>query len=235
MNDLLELGRLYKSTKVWNGFLEIYSNYFKDYKDKEINILEIGIDRGESLRILRKYFTKAKICGIDIIDIKFQIEGVDLIKADQTNEKNLKEICDKYKGFDIIIDDGGHHSKQIAISLNFLFDYLKDNGLYIVEDLNTSYSSRFGGSRLNLKKKTTTMNYLKSITDSINYEHNDKPFFRSKKFDGMVKYIHFYQNVAILKKGKSVNYFYKDVKNSSTLINKLKKLLFIFYNYSSKN
>ena len=230
MNDLLELGKQYKSTKDWTGFLEIYSNYFKDYKDKEINILEIGIDKGESLKIWRKYFTRAKICGIDIIDIKFQIEGVDLIKANQTDEKTLKEICDKYKGFDIIIDDGGHHSKQIVISLNFLFDYLKDNGLYIVEDLQTSYFPRFGGSRLNLKKKTTSMNYLKSITDSINYEHNDKPFFRSKKFDGMVKYIHFYQNVAILKRGKSVNYFYKDAKNTSNLIDKLKKLLFIFYN-----
>ena len=230
MNDLLELGKQYKSTKDWAGFLEIYSNYFKDYKDKEINILEIGIDKGESLKIWRKYFTRAKICGIDIIDIKFQIEGVDLIKADQTDEKTLKEICDKYKGFDIIIDDGGHHSKQIVISLNFLFDYLKDNGLYIVEDLQTSYFPRFGGSRLNLNKRTTSMNYLKSIADSINYEHNDKPFFRSKKFDGLVKYIHFYQNVAILKKGKSVNYFYKDTKNTSNLIDKLKKILFIFYN-----
>ena len=230
MNDLLELGKQYKSTKDWAGFLEIYSNYFKDYKDKEINILEIGIDKGESLKIWRKYFTRAKICGIDIIDIKFQIEGVDLIKANQTDEKALKEICDKYKGFDIIIDDGGHHSKQIAISLNFLFDYLKDNGLYIVEDLQTSYFPRFGGSRLNLKKKTTSMNYLKSIADSINYEHNDKPFFKSKKFDGKVKYIHFYQNVAILKKGKSVNYFYKDAKNTSNIIDKLKKLLFNFYN-----
>ena len=94
MNDLLELGKQYKSTKDWSGFLEIYSNYFKDYKDKEINILEIGIDKGESLKIWRKYFTRAKICGIDIIDIKFQIEGVDLIKADQTDKKALKEICD---------------------------------------------------------------------------------------------------------------------------------------------
>ena len=230
MNDLLELGKQYKSTKDWAGFLEIYSNYFKDYKDKEINILEIGIDKGESLKIWRKYFTRAKICGIDIIDIKFQIEGVDLIKANQTDEKALKEICDKYKGFDIIIDDGGHYSKQIVISLNFLFDYLKDNGLYIVEDLQTSYFPRFGGSRLNLKKKTTSMNYLKSMADSINYEHNNKPFFKSKKFDGMVKYIHFYQNVAILKKGKSVNYFYKDAKNTSNIIDKLKKLLFNFYN-----
>ena len=37
MNDLLELGKQYKSTKDWAGFLQIYSNYFKDYKDKEIN------------------------------------------------------------------------------------------------------------------------------------------------------------------------------------------------------
>ena len=230
MNDLLELGKQYKSTKDWTGFLEIYSNYFKDYKDKEINILEIGIDKGESLKIWRKYFTSAKICGIDIIDIKFQIEGVDLIRANQTDEKTLKEICDKYNGFDIIIDDGGHYSKQIIISLNFLFDYLKDDGLYIIEDLQTSYFPRFDGSRLNLKKKTTSMNFLKSMADSINYEHNNKPFFRSKKFDGMVKYIHFYQNVAILKKGKSVNYFYKNTKNTSNIIDKLKKLLFNFYN-----
>ena len=230
MNDLLELGKQYKSTKDWAGFLEIYSNYFKDYRDKEINILEIGIDKGESLKIWRKYFTRAKICGIDIIDIKFQIEGVDLIKANQTDEKTLKEICNKNKAFDIIIDDGGHYSNHIVASLNFLFDYLKDNGLYIVEDLQTSYFRRFGGSRINLKKKTTSMNYLKSIADSINYEHNDKPFFKSKKFDGKVKYIHFYQNVAILKKGKSINYFYKDAKKHSNIIDKLKKLLFNFYN-----
>ena len=234
MNDLLELGKQYKSTKDWSGFLEIYSNYFKDYKDKEINILEIGIDKGESLKIWRKYFTRAKICGIDIIDIKFQIEGVDLIKADQTDKKALKEICDKYRGFDIIIDDGGHYSKQIVISLDFLFDYLKDNGLYIIEDLQTSYFSRFGGSRFNLKKKTTSMNYLKSITDSINYEHNDKPFYKTKKFDGQVKFIHFFQNVAIIKKGKSINFFYNDAVKSNFFINKIKKILsslFLIKNY----
>tara|TARA_Y100000590_G_C15597054_1_gene968455 strand:- start:161 stop:853 length:693 start_codon:yes stop_codon:yes gene_type:complete len=230
MNDLLALGKQFKSTKEWTGFLEIYSKYFEDYKDKEINILEIGIDKGESLKIWRKYFSKAKICGIDIIDIDFKIEGVDIIKADQTDKKALKEICEKYKNFDIIIDDGSHRSKQIIISLNFLFDYLNNNGLYVIEDLQTSYFPRFGGSRINLKKKGTSMNFLKSITDSINYENNDKPFFRSKKFDGMIKYIHFYQNVAILKKGKSISYFYKNIKKSNTIINKIKKLFFIFNN-----
>ena len=140
MNDLLELGKQYKSTKDWAGFLEIYSNYFKYYKDKEINILEIGIDKGESLKIWRKYFTRAKICGIDIIDIKFQIEEVDLIKADQTDEKTLKEICDRYKGFDIIIDDGGHTSNQQISSFNFLFEVIWNSAVCIVAALLTKIS-----------------------------------------------------------------------------------------------
>ena len=161
MTDLIELGKKFKSTKDWTGFLEIYSKYFEDYKNKEINILEIGIEKGESLKIWREYFSKAKICGIDIKNINFEIEGVDMIKADQTDENALKKICDKYKHFDIIIDDGGHHSKQIIISLNFLFDYLSNNGLYIIEDLQTSYFPRFGGSRLNLKKKSNFYEFLK--------------------------------------------------------------------------
>ena len=229
MNDLIEIGKEYPSSKNWTGFLEIYSNYFKDYKNKQINILEIGVDKGDSLKIWRKYFTKANICGIDIADIDFQIEGVEVFKADQSHKESLKLICDKYKNFDIIIDDGGHYSKQILISLNFLFDYLNNDGLYIVEDLQTSYMPRYGGSRYNLNKKGTSMNYLKSIADSINYEHLDKPFFKKNKFDGLVKYIHFYQNIAILKKGKSKKIFYKAQTKEKNLAGIIKKIISNFY------
>ena len=31
--------------------------------------------------------------------------------------------------------------------------------------------------RINLTKKKTSMNFIKNLTDSINYEHDDKPFF----------------------------------------------------------
>ena len=229
MNELIKIASKYNSIKSKNGFLEIYFNYFKNYKEKEINILEIGVDKGESLKIWRQYFSKAKICGIDINDIKYKIDGVDIIKADQTNVKDLVSVCKKYKSFDIIIDDGGHHSNQIITSLNFLFYFLSENGLYIVEDLQTSYFPRFGGSRFNLNRKKTSMNFLKSIADSINYEQNDKPFYKTKKFDGLVKFIHFYQNVAIIKKGKSINFFYNDSLRPNSFINKIKKKLFSFF------
>ena len=108
MNSLFDTTKDFQSSKDWTGFLKIYDKYFQDYKDKEINILEIGVDKGKSLKLWRDYFTKANICGIDIEKMDFTIEGVELITVDQTDTKSLKKICERYKSFDIIIDDGSH-------------------------------------------------------------------------------------------------------------------------------
>ena len=224
MNTLVEIGKKYPTSKNVTGFLEIYEIFFKNLRDKEINILEIGVDNGDSLRLWRDYFSKAKICGIDIVKKEFKIKDVEILCGDQSDHNFLTEVVEKFKNFDVIIDDGSHVSKHIIASFNFLFKYLNQNGLYIIEDLQTSYIPRFGGSRFNLDKKNTSMNFLKSLTDSINYEHKDRPFFKKKKFDGMIKYVHFYQNISIVKKGESINYFYKDTKKI-TFFDKLKKII----------
>ena len=72
------------------------------------------------------------------------------------------------------------------------------------------------------------MNFLKSLTDSINYEHNDKPFFKKKIFDGKIKSINFHQNIVFIYKGDSTNYFYNDIKKN-TFIDSLKKIISLFY------
>ena len=68
------------------------------------------------------------------------------------------------------------------------------------------------------------MNFNKSLSDSINYETNDKPFFKKKKFDGKIKSIYFHQNIAFLIKGMSVNYFYKH-DNKLSISDKIKKII----------
>ena len=229
MNNLVEIGKKYPTTKHKTGFLEIYENYFKYYKDKEIKILEIGVDQGESLRLWREYFSKAVICGLDIDKKDFQIDKVDIIVGDQSDKELLKKIINKYGSFDIIIDDGSHKSIHIIKSLEYLFDYLNQDGLYIIEDLQTSYFPRYGGSRYNLQKKNTSMNYLKTFADSINYEQNDKPFFRKKKYDGLIKYIHFYQNLAIIKKGESAKIYYKKNNEKKNWIETVKKFISYIY------
>ena len=206
--SLIDIGKKYPSSKNISGFIQLYEKYFSSLKNSKINILEIGVENGDSLRIWREYFTNANICGIDIDKKDFKIDNVDILQGDQSNHAFLLSLINTYKKFDIIIDDGSHQAKHIITSFNFLFPYLSDTGIYVVEDLQTSYFPRYGGSRINLKKKRSSMNFIKSLTDSINYEKNNRPFFKKNKFDGQIKSINFHQNIAFIYKGESVKYFY---------------------------
>ena len=226
--SLIEIGKKYPSSKNISGFIQLYEKYFSSLKNSKINILEIGVEGGDSLRIWREYFTNANICGIDIDKKDFKIDNTEILQGDQSDKNFLKTLIDKYKNFDIIIDDGSHQAKHINTSFKFLFPYLNNNGIYVIEDLQTSYFPRYGGSRINLNKKKSSMNFIKSLTDSINYEKNDRPFFKKNDFNGHVKSIYFHQNIAFINKGESVNYFYnQDFKETFT--DQIKKFLSKFF------
>ena len=226
--NLIEIGKKYPSSKNISGFIQLYEQYFTPFQDSKINILEIGVDNGDSLRIWREFFSKANICGIDIDKKNFKINNTNILQGDQSDVNFLKSLVSEYKKFDIIIDDGSHQAKHIIASFNYLFNYLSDNGLYVIEDLQTSYIPRYGGSRINLKKKKSSMNFIKSLTDSINYEKNNRPFFKKNKFDGLIKSINFHQNIVFIYKGESVNYFYnQDFKE--TFSDQIKKFLSKFF------
>ena len=222
--SLIEIGKKYPTSKNNSGFIELYQKYFDQLKDKKINILEIGVDKGHSLRLWREYFTNANICGIDLYKRDFTIDNTEILIGDQSDHAFLKSIVNKYKNFDIIIDDGSHQSQHVISSFKFLFSYLSNNGIYVVEDLQTSYVPRYGGSRFYLNKKKTSMNFFKSLTDSINYEQNDKPFYKKTLFDGKIKSVNFYQNIVFVIKGESVNYFKNDVKKK-TFLDFIKKII----------
>lgn len=229
MNKLLKISKKYMTNKNKFDFIKLYEVYFNSIRNKKLNILEIGIDKGESLSIWRSYFPNAVICGLDIEKKNFSIDGVNFMYGDQSDILFLKIITDKYKFFDIIIDDGSHICSHIIKSFNFLYPFLQNNGLYIVEDLQTSYIPRYGGSRLRLNKFSTSMNFFKRLSDCVNYEHFNRPFYNKNKFDGLVEYVHFYQNILFIKKGVSKKYYYPHKRNIS-LLDTLMKILSKFFN-----
>jgi len=205
-----------------SDFLKIYDFYFNPFKKRKINILEIGIDTGNSLRFWKNYFSKkSNIIGLDIKKYNFKDKNIFTFQGRQEDIFFLSQITKKFKKFDIIIDDGSHNCKDIIKSFNYFFNYLNNEGIYIVEDLQTSYFPRYNGSRINLKKNNTSMNFLKNLTDSINYEHFDLPFTKSSTYDGKIKFVHFFQNVAIVKKGKSKKIHYNGVRTKNNFIKKL--------------
>lgn len=107
-------------------------------------------------------------------------------------------------GFDIIIDDGSHCNNHVIATFKILFPLLKLGGIYAIEDLQTSYWKRiFGGSSTMLSSSTTSMGFLKSLTDGLNYAEFDLEDYKPTYFDTHITSMHFYHNLAFVYKGEN--------------------------------
>ena len=118
----------------------------------------------------------------------------------QCAKKFLEKITVKYKSFDIIIDDGSHYPKDVIKSFELLFPTLNLNGLYFVEDTQTSYNHYYHGNAFNLKYADTHMNFFKHLTDSLNYQEIANPFYKKNKYDGNITNVSFFHNMIVIKK-----------------------------------
>ena len=105
--SLIEIGKKYPSSKNISGFIQLYEKHFAHLKESKINILEIGVDNGDSLRIWREYFSQANICGIDIDKKDFKIDNVSILQGDQSDRlflETIEEVLQDRKK--IIVPDG---------------------------------------------------------------------------------------------------------------------------------
>jgi demethylmacrocin O-methyltransferase len=92
-----------------------------------------------------------------------------------------------------------------------LFPLLKDGGIYIVEDTQTSYWPSFGGDDKDPNNASTLLNFFKSLTDSLNHREylplNAIPSY----FDQKIISMHFYHNMAFIYKGNNKEASNKDL------------------------
>lgn len=166
MTPLCELARLHETDKggahlrygggdsdTCHNYTPHYHRLFEKLRMAPINLLEIGVNRGCSLKMWADYFPYAQIVGIDsaaecmkggswslLTPADTRIETV---AADQNNPDQLRgSLFDLGIGpstFDIIIDDGSHEREHQLTSLRTLLPYLKPDGIYVVEDLGHTF------------------------------------------------------------------------------------------------
>jgi len=129
-------------------YLVNYEKYFASLIDKDIALLELGIDKGGSLLLWRDYFTKATIAGLDVNPRQVD-DSSGKIKTFQGSQIDIR-LLDKIgstvapRGFDIIIDDASHVGELTKKSFWHLFEkHLKPGGLYVIEDWRTGYWAEF--------------------------------------------------------------------------------------------
>ena len=117
-----------------HSYGELYDTLYKDYRNLAHDVLEIGIDSGFALQAYSEYFTKANIYGIDIKD-----NVNDVVKHNNKITIYIHDIPSYEnvfnKEYDIIIEDASHELENQIKYFESFASSIKQNGLYIIEDV----------------------------------------------------------------------------------------------------
>jgi hypothetical protein len=213
-NNLSQLAILFRSDKHGQHYYtQHYQRHFKILRREKLNILEIGVGGyknpkagGGSLRMWKVYFPKSHIFGVDIYDKTYHNEKrIKTFCGSQIDEEFLKRVVREIGSVDIIIDDGSHYNDHVITTFKILFPLLSPKGIYIVEDVQTSYWSEFGGinwgGSSDLAAPYTSMNFFKSLIDGLNYEEFTSEEYTPTYFDKHIIAMHFYHNLIFIYKG----------------------------------
>lgn len=201
---LKNLGKKFGTDKFNHEYLDIYEKFVSRYKNEKMNVLEIGVLNGASLKLWKEYFKYSTIYGLDIDPrcIKFNEERIKIYIGSQDDEDVLSKIIDDANTLKIIIDDGSHVNSMTLKTFDILFNHLDKGGLYIIEDLETSYlkldtnydvRNIWPGMKYN--SKNSNLDNDRKIMDDFFIEKISNIDKKKDLFS-----IHFYHNVCIMEK-----------------------------------
>lgn len=142
-----------------------YSNEFTPIRNNKLKILEIGVHRGPSMKLLRDWFINSEIIGIDpfydlpetMADDIRKMGDIKIIEADAYTQDVLDMFEDD--SIDYLIDDGPHTIDSQIYSIKNWFSKVKSGGKLIIEDIQSN-------SDLNkLIDEVHSLNYVYKVFD----------------------------------------------------------------------
>jgi len=123
-------------------YADFYQHHFEGLTPSIL--LEIGVLKGGSHRAWKELFPNTRVVGIDIDPtIAEANKDIEIYTGDQKDPIFLNQVIKTIGKPDIIIDDGGHSRSQQVSSLIHLWPSLVSRGLYIIEDLETSFLDNY--------------------------------------------------------------------------------------------
>ena len=202
MNELKEF---FKTTKghalhKFPHYLEIYERHLEQFRGRPVTLVEVGVGDGGSLEMWRSYLgPAARVIGIDISVHPGMPDTVTVVEGDQGNAQFWYNFFDmvKVSEIDILIDDGSHVSIDQMVTFRSVFPRLAAGGIYICEDLQTSYQKRFGGG---YRKPGTFIEFAKDLIDQMNAWCTDEFDFVKTDFTKWAYALHFYTYMLVVEK-----------------------------------
>lgn len=184
----------------WLHYFEVYDHHFQRYRGKPLTILEIGVFHGGSLQMWKEYFgPQAKIYGVDIDPRckQFEENNVRILIGDQSDRDFLRKLKEEIPRPDILIDDGGHLMHQQIATFEELYPFVAEDGIYLCEDLHTSYWPDWGGG---LKRPGTFIEYSKQLVDALNGFYIDPTGSVPVSLTQSTHSLHYYDSMLVIEK-----------------------------------
>ena len=164
----------------WHNYSSLYDYLFKNLRNENLNIFEVGVYHGDSVKSWREYFPKSKIYMGDVdVSLFTYVENIDNVQCfycDQDDPHTIKNMWmdDKLVNveFDIIMDDGKH---EFIPNLNFFRESihkLKKGGIFIIEDLTFPTYNAFENI-VNQLQNEYSLNYIKLMKLPHERNNND--------------------------------------------------------------
>jgi len=188
-----------ETDKLWrHGYHRYYETQLAPYREIDgLRLLEIGADSGISLGAWLQYFTQPAAVqgvayGVDPVAAKLtackflrdQCEKLAIYSLDQSDKAALADMSEKNpEGWDIIIDDASHYPPHQLISFQNLWPKLRPGGLYVVEDVETSYVDKgevYGyplSGGIGRAPPTNAVEQFKRLADVVSRKHFGQPQF----------------------------------------------------------
>jgi hypothetical protein len=213
----IHLSKTGKVSDKWEAYFQVYDRVLTPFRDRVIQLLEIGVQNGGSLETWAEYFSNAtKIIGCDVnpscAALSFSDPRISVVIGNCGTKETENLIHQHCPLFDVVIDDGSHTSTDIIRAFWIYFNRVKPGGLFIVEDTHTLYRESYEGGILKLN---SVMNMFKLLSDAVNYEHWRQDlsiqtlfstFFPASQFppflsNGWVEGVEFSNSMIVVRKG----------------------------------
>ena len=139
--DLCDIFQQYETDKfTLHSYGPVYQELLQDRQSCPAPVLEIGVQRGLSLRSWRDYFAIAPIHGIDV-NPDSMLPDEPRLKThlcDVRDATRLTGIAHEFGPFQVIVDDGSHFLPDMLAAYAVLRNFLTPDGLYVIEDVPTT-------------------------------------------------------------------------------------------------
>ena len=176
---LHRLAREMGTDKHEHQFTLFYGNLLDQFREQAFNLLEIGVFRGESLEMWHRYFPRATIFGADPrADMRTRSSSnYTVLRYDQHVRSDVQALAN-HASWSVVLDDGSHKPSDQLLTFMNIFPLLRPYGVYIIEDIQTSYFARgYGRGYLynwNMKDESNETDVVERFLDAVHMVLNRK-------------------------------------------------------------